>query len=737
MRDFKNKGLFWYWGLKMYKFRWAVATFWVLLFIISVFFAQQLPDRLKDSGFIPKGSESDHGITLMQKKLGIAPSIINIVYTSPHADLTSYQAKKEILQSLHPLNKLDYIKNIQINQTPRLKKKKGIQSVVVELSLKSPQALNHFTEVRRLITQPVGMNVYIDGNIATLYDTQRAIKQDLAHSEIIGLPIALIVLLFIFGTFWAALLPLMIGIMSVSLTLGLTYYLTGTYSLSNFLPNIVMMLGLAIGVDYALFLVSRFREELKQQRAIEEAVAMTIQTAGKSIFFSGFTVLIGMIGMLFINLPIIYSICLGGVLVVLSAVILSCTLLPSLFGIFGRRINSLKVFPRVQMKMENSRLWERIANKVMRRPAFLAILICTLLFSLMLPITQMKLGVPTADVLPPSYESRIGADILKNNYDQRKANPILIILKAKRTFADHTTLKDIESYEDKIKKIPGIKEVRSYVDLLGPVGKEEHVKSKEIQERILADKLARGNFVLMTVVPSSDPESTSASKLVHQLRGVKVDSLKPYITGQTALRVDMLDRIYHGLPLLMLFITTVTYFVLFFAFKSVLIPLKAVLMNALSLGASLGIVVLVFQYGLLADTLNITSIGYVSIIMPVTIFCIVFGISMDYEVFLISRIKEEYDLSRNSDQSTAFGLQKTGSLISSAALILMVIVGSFMFTNIEITKALGVGLFCAIFIDATLIRIIVVPALMKLLGPANWWAPRWLSEGKFRYFNKK
>src|SRR5207253_1558930 len=166
-----------------------------------------------------------------------------------------------ILQSLHSLTKLDYVKSIQINQIPRLHKDKGIQSVVIELSMKSSQALNHFPEIRRLITKPEGMNIYVDGNIATLYDTQLATKQDLAHAEVIGLPIALIILMFIFGTVWAALLPLTIGIMSVSLTLGLTYYLTGTYSLSNFLPNIVMMLGLAIGVDYALFLVSRFREE--------------------------------------------------------------------------------------------------------------------------------------------------------------------------------------------------------------------------------------------------------------------------------------------------------------------------------------------------------------------------------------------------------------------------------------------------------------------------------------------
>ncbi|MFF3024407.1 MMPL family transporter [Gottfriedia sp. NPDC057948] len=729
MREIKKKGLFWHWGIKMYKLRWAIAIFWILLFILSIFFAQQLPDRLKDSGLNPKGSESDIGVSLMRKELGSPPSMLNIVYTSRDLDLTSEQAKKDILQSLEKLKKQKYVKNIQINKTPRLVEDNGIQSVVVELKLNNQKALKDFPEMKKLIEKPKGMDTYVDGELATIYEVQHATKHDMAYSEKIGLPIALIVLLFIFGTVWAAILPLLIGMMSVSLTMGITYYLTGYYSLSNFLPNIVMMLGLAIGVDYALFLVSRFREELKRQQSVEDAVAMATQTAGQSVFFSGFTVLIGMFGMLFIKLPIIYSLCLGGVLVVFSAMILSCTLLPSLLGIFGHHINSLKVFPGTQKKLENSIMWERIANSVMKRPAILAIFISTFLITLMLPIIGMKLGVPTAEVLPPVYESRTGAELLKKNYDVRKSSPIYIIVKAKENVTEVASIRKIKKYEDKIRQIPGVLEVQSYIDSLGNRTPEEtsHLLDlKGTYDRMINENLLQGNFTLLTVVPRSKPDSAESSGLVKQLRDESMSDLVTYVTGQTALRVDMMNRINLGLPLLMLFIISVTYSILLFVFKSVLIPLKAVMMNVLSLGASLGIVVMVFQYGWLSHFLNITSTGYVSIIMPVSIFCIVFGISMDYEVFLISRIKEEYEKSGDNVKSTALGLQKTGRLISSAALILLVVVGSFIFTKIEITKALGVGLFCAIFIDATLIRIIVVPALMKLLGPANWWAPKWI-----------
>ncbi|PLS03315.1 MMPL family transporter [Neobacillus cucumis] len=729
MRETGSKGMFWHWGRTMYRYRWLVTLLWISLFVFSAFFAEKLPEQLKDSGFNPTGSESDRGLNQMKMEIGTAPSTLTIVYTSRHLDLTSEDEIKTILNSLNALKKKNYVESININQNARLKKDKGIQSVIVKLKLNGPEALDRFPEMRKLIPKPREMDIFIDGSTATLYDVQKATKHDLAKSEMIGLPIALSVLLFIFGTVWAALLPLVIGIVSVSLTLGITYFITGYYSISNFLPNIVMMLGLAIGVDYALFFVSRFREELRHQSSVEEAVAMAAATAGQSVYFSGFAVLIGMFGMLFIKLPIIYSLCLGGVLVVFSAMTLSCTLLPALLGIFGHKINSLKVFPGIQKRMANSTIWERIANAVMKRPAFLAILISTLLILLMVPIAGMKLGVPTAEVLPPTYESRMGAELLKKYYDSRESSPILIVVKSQKNFTEESAIQTIQSYEKKIRHIAGVKDVRSYIDILGQKTSKETaliLRSTRTMDQMEKKKLARGRYVLLTVVPHSDPESARASELVTRLRKVQTDNLNTLITGQTAMRVDMLDRIFSGLPLLMLFIMTVTYLVLLLAFKSILIPLKAVLMNVMSLGASLGIVVIVFQDGWLADTLRITSTGYVSIIMPVTIFCIVFGISMDYEVFLISRIKEEFDRTGDNNKSTAIGLQKTGTLISSAALILIVVVGSFIFTDIEITKALGVGLFCAIFIDATFIRIIVVPALMKLLGRANWWAPKWL-----------
>jgi RND superfamily putative drug exporter len=252
------------------------------------------------------------------------------------------------------------------------------------------------------------------------------------------------------------------------------------------------------------------------------------------------------------------------------------------------------------------------------------------------------------------------------------------------------------------------------------------VKQESVRTQLEEQRLAKGRHAVIAVIPEWGPRTEETEELLRDIRALDAGPLQTLETGETAYRIDILDRITDGLPYVVGFVMVVTYFVLLAAFRSVLLPLKAVLMNVLSLGASLGIVVTVFQHGFLADLLQITSTGYVTNTLPVIIFCVVFGISMDYEVFLLSRIAEEYEQTGDNEQSTAAGLKLTGSLITSAAFILIVVVGAFIFTDIEIIKALGLGLSLAVLIDATIIRILVVPALMKLLGRANWWAPAWL-----------
>jgi RND superfamily putative drug exporter len=730
MRETTRKGKFWRWGFAMFRFRHLVLAIGIVLMLSFAVFAQQTPSMLKDNGFTPKGSESDLGLIQMQDELGVPRTQLNIVYKGHNGlNLTDTTQKQAIMDSLDKLKELPYVDSVKFVASPRSEGHLDVQATAVSLSLDTDLALEKYPELKALVNPPAGMDVYVTGGPAVLYDMQQASKHDIAKSEAIGLPIALIVLVVVFGTFVAALLPMIVGIMSVTLTLGVTYFIAQHQSLSNFLPNMVTMLGLAVGIDYALFLVSRFREELKIQGSVAEAVAMTCQTAGKSIFFSGIAVLIGLLGMLFVDLTFFRSLCLGGVVVVSISVIVANTVLLALLGVLGHRINSWQVVPKRFRKKETSLFWEKVAYAVMKRPVVLVVIVGGILIYTMTPIGQMKLGVPNAEVLPPSYESRYGAELLKTAYDPRMTGPIQIVLQTEEEVWSTASIHRIQTYMEQVKMTVGVKEVQSYLNTLGSHTDEELaaiLKNADIKKQIEDSQLAKGHTALLVVVPEKEPDDSATDTLVRDLRQLNRDGLKVDVTGGPAYRLDIIDRIQKEIPEVLIFVMGITYLVLLVAFRSVLLPLKAVLMNMLSLGASLGIVVLVFQYGHMADMLHITSIGYVSATLPVIIFCVVFGISMDYEVFLISRIMEEYETTGDNDRSTAEGLKKTGSLITSAAFILVVVVGSFIFTDIEIMKALGLGLGLAVLIDATIVRIMLVPALMKLLGDANWWAPRWL-----------
>lgn len=735
------KGLFWRFGMTMFRYRKLVVGVWVILFLALVPFAQQAPGLLKDNGFTPTDSESDLGFRKMKEELGIAAWSMQVVYESDTMDLTKPETMKTIMDSLADLKQQSYVADMKFLEATRLPQaSSGVQTVSVSLNFHPGEELERFKELKKSVSAPEGMRVYITGGTPILHDMQEASKKDIVTSEMIGLPIALIVLLLVFGTLLGALLPMIVGLTSVTVTLGITYFIAGGVSLSNFLPNIVSMLGLAVGIDYALFMVSRFREELKLRGSVGEAVAMTCQKAGRSIFYSGIAVLIGLVGMLFIDLNIFRSLCLGGVIVVSVSVAIGNTLLLALFGLFGHKINAWRIIPKrwsgsgkergAAVRGREARpFWEKVAYAVMKRPMSLVVILGALLIYCMLPLGEMKLGMPEADVLPPSYDSRYGSDLMDAAYDKRELNPIQIAVTTKSEVWDEESVKQIDSFVASVKRLADVKSVRSYLDAVPGANSAAALttafKQETVREQLESFKLAKGKTTLVSVIAETQPGDERTDELVRNLRKLRQDGVEAQVTGGPAYRLDLLDRIRNAEPYVILFVMGVTYVVLFLAFRSVVLPLKAVLMNVLSLGASLGIVVSVFQNGHFAEWLHITSTGYVMATVPIIIFCIVFGISMDYEVFLLSRIAEEYEATGDNERSTAEGLMKTGSLITSAAFILIVVVGAFILTDNEIMKALGLGLSLAVLIDATLIRLFMVPALMKLLGRANWWAPRW------------
>lgn len=611
--------------------------------------------------------------------------------------------------------------------------KDHIVSVTAQLNLDSSEALQRFEEIRASVPSITGANTYITGNTAIIADMNRSVKSDIIRAELIGIPAALLILLIVFGTLTAALLPLIAGIISVAVTMGILYFVALVDgSISNFLPNVVTMLGLAVGIDYALFVVSRFKEELTRSGGdVRTALAVTTATSGKAVMFSGAAVLIGFIAMSFINLPIFRSFSIGGMTVVFISVLVANTLLPALLGILGPRIDALPLFPakyRVLRVRQTSGVWRRISKFVMAHPVTISVVVIGILLVAIFPIRNMTIAIPAAEVLPPSYESRYGYDLLTQAYDERELNAIMVAVELPASYDHFSSIEQMKAYTDEVRRMPGVNRVESYLSIgRGSVQDVTNYLSREdIRQQIEQHHIVRGNMAAVAVIPEYGESHALTAELVKELRRLDTKELTTYVTGSPAYKFDIMEAIQKHIALVLIFVFVVTYVILLLAFQSVVLPLKASAMNMLSLGAGLGIVVWVFQEGIGADWIGVTSTGTIFALLPVLIFCVVFGISMDYEVMMLSRIMENYERTGDNEFSTAEGLESTGGLITSAALILAVVVGAFVFTDNEVMKAVGLGLTAAILLDATVIRILLVPAFMKIMGKANWWSPSWM-----------
>jgi RND superfamily putative drug exporter len=340
----------------------------------------------------------------------------------------------------------------------------------------------------------------------------------------------------------------------------------------------------------------------------------------------------------------------------------------------------------------------------------------------------MNIAIPAAEVLPPKYESRYGNDLMTRAYDVRELNSIVVAAELPAAYDDPQSIRALKAYTDEVRMMPGVKQVDSYLSI-GRGSEEEvakYLSRADIREQLEQYRLVRDKMAVVAVVPEYGEAHALTAQLVRDLRMMDTPGLVTHVTGSPAYKLDIMDKMQEHIVLVLGFVFAVTYVILLIAFRSVLLPLKASLMNMLSLGAGLGVVVWVFQEGIGADWLGVSYTGTIFALLPILIFCVVFGISMDYEVMMISRIMENYERTGDNEYSTAEGLESTGGLITSAALILAVVVGAFIFTDNEVMKAIGLGLTVAVLLDATIIRVLLVPAFMKLLGKANWWSPRWL-----------
>jgi RND superfamily putative drug exporter len=535
-----------------------------------------------------------------------------------------------------------------------------------------------------------GVQAYVVGQSALWAGMQELQQEDLAKAEAAGFPAILIVLLVVFGSVLAALLPVGLGVAAVLVTGAAVYFLALATTMSVFVTNVASMLGIGVAVDYSLFLLSRYREEVHRGLTRDEALDVAMRTSGATVVFSGVTVLISMAGLFLLNSTVMRSLAIGAMVVVAIAVLGAITLLPALIHLLGRRADEPGRVRSVTGALVRSKgdFWPRWTARVMRRPWLSAALAAALLLVLAIPALSLDYGNGALRMFPADHETRRGAELAAEVEGPGAASPVLIVAEAEGA----------DRYVERLIDTPGV-------------------------ARVFEPERSRiGQDVLIRVVLDTDPESPEALALVDRLRAQAPAGVK--IGGATAQAKDLNDLISGGIWKVFLFVMVCSYLVLLVVLRSVLLPLKAVLMNLLSVAAAYGVLVAVFQYGWLDSITGYDSLGYINTVTPPLLLAIVFGLSMDYEVFLLSRIRERYLATGDNRLAVAEGLQASAKVITSAALIMVVVFGTFALTGVPQIKEIGVGLAVAIALDATLVRLVLVPAAMELMGEWNWWLPR-------------
>jgi len=831
-------------GRFTYRYRWVVLLLWGLILITAAFFAPKLGGQLKGGGFDGSGRDSELAKDLVVEEFGLSRATLTVVFEGDDLSAKSEEYQRAEDEALEPLRKMEEIRSVTTyadTKDQRFVSEDGEKTyAVIGFNVSANETQGLVDEVRRKV-RTEELTTYVTGASAVYLDITNASNEDIRRAEKYAFPLALVILVIAFGTLVAAGIPILIGGVSVLTALAALYFLAGIYDMSVFVLSIATMLGLGLGIDYALFAVSRFREELENY-PVQEAVSRTVATAGRSIFFSGLAVLIGLSGLLFFPFMFIRSIGVAGVLVVFVSVAAALTLLPAVLGVLGHRVNALAI--RQNRGVVGAGFWGRSAEVVMRHPVLVILIVGVMLSALLYPVTHMKIGLPEASVLPDKYESRAGDDILKQDFDYASLSPMEIVATVPKNPLSARGLEDTKQLGERVRDTDGVRSVESIYTIgktatreyaqevskareeaeteargrtdelveeqynqlkeeqvqkavdeqasqleavqgtlppraeeqirsrvepevekrLDEAGAREQIRSEvesEVQQRIdeqvpdlpegisangevtaegvanflklpqareseelqgAIDNFVADDLTLLRGVTEASPYVGAAREAVGEVRSVEPpEGVSFLVGGLSAGQKDFISSVYDKAPYAAAFVLGVTYLVLLYTFRSVFIPLKAVAVNILSLTASFGAMVFVFQDGNFSGLLNFTPLGFVDATLPILMFCIIFGVSMDYEVFLLSRIREAYENGDSNTASVSKGLVATAGIITSAAAIIIVVTGAFAFSSVIITKALGLGLAVAVFVDATIIRILLVPATMRVLGDWNWW----------------
>ncbi len=711
------------------RWRWPVIAAWLLAASLSLLALPQVGSILRAGGFSASGIESEEAFDRYQQDFGAVGSPIQIAFHHDEWLVTDEAFEAEAARVLAPLAAMpDVMRVSTFRDNPTQIAPDGHTAYTTLFFDLHPDVAHRIVpELRgRLATSE--LDVHIAGSPVYYSDIQTLSEADLQRAETVGLPFALIVLVLVFGSVVAAGIPVLAGGASVVVGLALLWLFGQQVGFSIFALNVVTLVGLGLGADYSLILVSRFREELAAGQSVHDAVPRTVATAGKAVVFSGAAVLTGLASLMVFEFMMLRSIGAGGALVVLIAVAAATTFVPALLAVLGPRVNRWRVW-RPSVGPRNG--WARLARAVMRRPLPIFLIVSAFLVVLGLPFLHVRLNAPDARVLTPDSPSRVAYEFLRDEFGEGHQTPLFLVarfpegaLAPEAVAAQHALTSALEA-DPRVARVGGITAIDPRITL-----EQYQLLYRDAPgigdpwARALAETFTRENAAFLLVEPSVPSTSPEAEGLVEAIRAYRdANGLDLLVGGGAAGLKDFVDRLYTDFPKAVLLILVITYVVLAVLFKSVVLPLKAVLLNVLSLLASFGALVLVFQDGWLSNVLRFEPLGYIDSLLPVVLFAMLFGLSMDYEVFLLSRVKESHDEGRSNTESVAIGMERSGRVVTSAALVVIAVCLAFVTADIVLIKALGLGAAIAVFVDAAIVRALLVPATMHLLGRWNWWAP--------------
>jgi trehalose monomycolate/heme transporter len=690
--------------------RWVLVGGLVLVAAAAAF-GLGVFDRLSDGGFDDPASESSRALAAERDVFGDRGADVVAIYSSADLRVDDPAFRDAVTGTLAglPEGAVDRVVSYYDTPDPSLVGADGRTTrVVLTLAGDSQDVKSQsWEEVAPALDAP-GLTTNLAGQWAVFGDVNEQVSADIARAESLSMPIVFLLSLLIFGSLVAALMPTLVGAIAVLGAFAVVRLITGVTDVSVFAINVITLLGMGLAIDYALFVVNRFREELAGQpdeskESVRAAVARTMATAGRTVLFSGLIVAASLASLLIFPQTFLRSMGYGGVAAVLVAMAAALTVLPALLTVLGRRVELGRVPWRrrasrhaagADRRTAHEGAWSRVAHSVMRRPVTYLAVITVGLLALAAPFAGAQWGSVDERVLPPDMPSRVAADVLADQFGGETSSAAIVLRGADQD--------EVRDYVAAVADLPGMKAVQPL-------------------------DVARDDGDATTLVQATwtgNGQTQASQDLVRDIRAIDPgDGATALVGGPSAQAVDIIDSVGDHLPWMGLVVVAVMLVLLFVAFGSVVLPVKAVVMTAVSIGASFGVVTWIFQEGHLSGLLGFTSPGYLDVTQPILMLAILFGLSMDYEVFLLSRVREEWDRTGENTVAVAAGVQRTGRIITSAALLLAVVIGGFATSGIVFLKMIGIGMLVAVLLDATVVRALLVPATMRLLGRANWWAP--------------